>query len=133
MIESTSLNIHDKDKWSAAYKKYSLIQPFFEDEVQLTVLAKKHGIPLRTAKRWVKNYRESGIAGLLAKGRNPYGVRVSEKLQKIIEGMALRTPRLSIAAIQRAIKPAAEKIMNCFQVIQLYTGLFVRLIRLCLS
>lgn len=110
MIESTiHLNIHDKDKWGAAYKKYSFIQPFFEDDVQLTVLAKKHGIPLRTAKRWVKNYRESGIAGLLGKGRNPYGVRISEELQKIIEGLALRTPRLSIAAIQRAIKPAAVK------------------------
>ena len=107
-----SKNITDgisHEKWDLAYKKFQIIRPFLEEGVQIAEIAKNHGIAESTAWRWVKNCRQFGITGLSRKTRSKSGINVSGHLLKIIEGLALKTPRLSVASIQRAIKPVAAK------------------------
>ncbi len=101
--------IASEDDWNLAYKKFQIIRPFIEDNVQIAEISRHHKIAESTAWRWVKKYREEGISGLVRKRRLKSGMQVSEHLQKIIEGLALKTPRLSVASIQRTIKTVALK------------------------
>ncbi len=85
------------------------MQPYFQDGVPLTQLAREHGIPLRTARRWVSQYRSAGLAGLIRATRSDQGRRrLSTKLHDLIEGLALRRPRPSIATITRRVSTIAQ-------------------------
>lgn len=77
----------------------------------LSRVAKDQGIPLRTARRWVRHYRQEGLAGLVRKARHDKDKpRLSEALQQIIEGLALQKPPPSIATVHRKAAEAAEKL-----------------------
>lgn len=47
-----------------ALERFFVIRPFLEDGVPLAQIAREQTIPLRTLSRWVKRYREAGLAGL---------------------------------------------------------------------
>ncbi len=47
-----------------ALERFFVIRPFLEDGVPLAQIAREQAIPLRTLSRWVKRYREVGLAGL---------------------------------------------------------------------
>ena len=86
-----------------------MLQPFLEDGVPLPGLAREHGIPLRTARRWVKQYRSTGLAGLIRAPRSDHGRRrIPPELHDLIEGLTLRRPRPSIAAITRRVGTIAQ-------------------------
>jgi putative transposase len=74
-----------------------------EDGVPLAQLAREHGIQLRRLQRWVRAYRQQGLDGLALHTRADRGQRrrVSVELQQAIEGLALRRPPLSRAAVHR--------------------------------
>jgi putative transposase len=93
-----------------AQERFQVIRPFLEDGVSLSQIARDGGMPLRTAQRWVRRYRMHGIAGLARQGRNDKGQpRRAPSVRQLIEGLALRKPRLSAAAIHRkAVEAAAE-------------------------
>jgi len=92
-----------------ALGRFQAIRPFLEENVPLTQVAADCNISLRTARYWVKRYRRSGLAGLIRKERNDKDERkLSHELQQIIEGLALRKPRLSAAAIHRKAVETAK-------------------------
>ncbi len=85
------------------------MQPHLEDGVPLTQLAREHGIPLRTARRWIGRYRSSGLVGLERARRIDHGRRhLPTELQDLIEGLALCRPRPSIAMITRRVSTIAK-------------------------
>ena len=96
---------------SRALARFEIIRPFLEDGVPLTRLARERQIVVRTARRWVERYRENGLAGLARKERNDKNERkLLPELQKIIQGLALSRPKLSVAAVHRKAVEAARKL-----------------------
>jgi putative transposase len=92
-----------------AMARYRMIKPFLEDGVPLPDLAERHGLSVRTARRWVKRYREHGVAGLQRQPRADLGNprQLPTVLQGVIEALALQKPRLTIAAIHREVTQLA--------------------------
>ena len=68
-------------------------------------------VALRTIQRWLRRYREQGVAGLARQPRADRGTRTFPPDQvRLIEGLALRVPPQSIAAThRRAIAIATEQ------------------------
>jgi putative transposase len=58
---------------------------------------------VRTLRRWVRQYRAHGLAGLIRAARKDQGQRrsVTSHLQQVIEGLALQKPRRTVANIHR--------------------------------
>ena len=69
----------------------------------LARVAREHGIQLRRLQRWMRAYRQEGLAGLAFHIRADQGLRrrLSGELEQLIEGLALRRPPLSRAAVHR--------------------------------
>jgi putative transposase len=84
-----------------SYTKYKIIQPFLDESSSLKSVSISQDIPLRTLQRWCKLYKEQGFPGLEQQQRSDKGKyrHVSQKLLHFIEGLALKRPKLSIAAI----------------------------------
>lgn len=94
-----------------ALSRFQIIRPFIEDKVSLAQIARDNSIDLSTAKRWIKLYRNNGLAGLVRKVRSDRNAqRLSIQLQHAIEGLALRRPALSVATIRRETMIMAEKL-----------------------
>ncbi len=94
-----------------ALDRFQILRPFLEDGVPLARVARERGLILRTLRRWVVRYRREGLVGLARKGRNDKDASHSSALLlQAIEGLALKKPRLSTAAIHRQIVPIAEKL-----------------------
>ena len=97
-----------------ALARFQAIRPFLEENVPLTRIAGVSSISLRTARYWVKRYRQDGLEGLARKERNDKDERkLSSALQQLIEGLALRKPRLSAAAIHRKAVETGKKRGEC--------------------
>jgi putative transposase len=93
-----------------AYDRFQIIRPFLELGVPLTRIAQRENIPVRTMQRWLSQYRTTGLTGLGRKRRRDRGRRrVGAKLQQLIEGLALRTPRPSAAAVYRKVVLVASE------------------------
>jgi putative transposase len=94
-----------------ALERYQQLRPALEDGVLLAHMARSHQIPLRTAQRWVAQYRTYGLAGLIRAPRADRGQhrRIVPELQRLIEGLALQRPPPSTATIHRQIGPIARE------------------------
>jgi putative transposase len=102
-------DLSDEDR-TAALERFHLLQPFLDGEVQLTTLARELGVSLRTAQRWVAQYRQRGLAGLVRKTRSDQGEHhFSDELVHLVEGLALRRPRPSAAAVHRQAAAIARE------------------------
>jgi putative transposase len=87
-----------------AMDRFAALRPALEDGVPLTRAAADAGIPLRTAQRWLTRYRRHGLAGLARVARSDTGRRRSPAdLVALIEGLGLKRPRSSAAAIHRRV------------------------------
>ncbi len=107
----TPLSGLSDDARSRAHACFQAIRPFLEDGVPLTRIVQEKGIPLRTARRWVDRYRKEGLTGLARKERGDKDKRkLTPSLQQLIEGLALRKPRLPAATIHRQVAEAAKKL-----------------------
>src|SRR5271157_2903074 len=94
---------------SRALARFQTIRPFLEEGVPLTQIAREQGVVLRTARRWVDRYRREGLTGLARKERDDKDKRkLTPALQQVIEGLALRKPRLAVAAIHRKVAETAR-------------------------
>ena len=91
------------DERSRALERYRMLQPCVEHHVPLTHVARHHGIPLRTAQRWLAQYRRDGLARLARRQRSdrhhPHGLQ--PELTQLIEGLALRKPPPTVALVHR--------------------------------
>ena len=91
-----------------ALERFQLLRPALEESVPLAALARQQRIPLRTAQRWLRRYRQQGLAGLARTPHRDRGQRrLPEELRSLIEGLALRRPRPSVATITRQVAALA--------------------------
>ena len=58
-----------------ALARYHLLQPYLEGHVTLKSILDTHGLARRTAQRWVRQYRQMGLAGLARRQRSDRGRR----------------------------------------------------------
>jgi len=97
-----ALSPHERER---ALERYRMLQPCVEHHVPLTHVARHHGIPLRTAQRWLAQYRREGFARLARRRRSdrghPHGL--PPELTQMIEGLALRTPPPTVALVHRQV------------------------------
>ncbi|MCE5290841.1 MAG: Mu transposase C-terminal domain-containing protein [Nocardiaceae bacterium] len=92
-----------------ALRRWQVLAPHLQDGVPLTRAAAEADIALRTAQRWLHRYHASGLAGLARTPRTPNGRRTDPRLVAVIEKMALRKPRSSLASITRRAAEHAAK------------------------
>jgi putative transposase len=94
-----------------AWERFHVIRPFLHEGVPLVTLARQYAISLRTARRWVHRYRQGGLAALGRQARSDRGIRrgLSPMLVTLVEGLALQTPPLSVAAIYRQVAAVATE------------------------
>ncbi len=94
-----------------AHTRFTIIRPALEDGITQAQVARTHNIPDSTVRRWMKRYREKGMAGLADRSvRSDKGKsrRLPADAITLIEGLALQTPARSIAAIHRQVVTIAE-------------------------
>ncbi|HBD7140726.1 TPA: DDE-type integrase/transposase/recombinase [Legionella pneumophila] len=89
----------------SAFDKFKVIQSYLEDKATLTSIAKNSGVSIRSLHRWVEQYKVNGLDGLKSKSRNDKGSyrELTENLAQVIEGLALKKPKRTVAAIHRQI------------------------------
>lgn len=93
-----------------AMGRFVVLQPHLNAGVPLAEVARNAGVPLRSAQRWLARYRAAGLVGLVRAKRSDTGHRkLPADLVEWIEGMVLRKPRPSVAAIHRKITALAAK------------------------
>jgi putative transposase len=109
MQEFLALSEADRD---TAMQRFRWLEPHFERNRPLRVVAAEAGLAFRTAQRWVALYRSSGLASFARKTRLDYGARkvVSEPMKRAIEGLALESHPVPITSVHRQIKEYAEAI-----------------------
>ena len=93
-----------------AMERFAVLRPHLEEDVPLTEAARHAGVALRTAERWLSRYRQTGLAGLARPARNDADRhRLPADLVAFVEGMGLKKPRASVAAIHRRIGNIAKE------------------------
>jgi len=94
-----------------ALERFDALRMYLEDGVPLATIARRLGLTARTVQRWLRHYRAHGLAGLGRRPRADAGRRrLPADLERLIEGLALRTPPPSVAAVHRkAAQVAAER------------------------
>jgi putative transposase len=109
--QTLPLTAYTEEQRLLAQARFVLIRPFLEDGVPLTQIADAQHLPLRTARRWVADFRAHGLAGLIRQPRLDQGKRrgLPTDLPSLIEGLALQKPKRSVAAIHRQVVQIAEK------------------------
>ena len=93
-----------------AMSRFAVLRPHLEDGVSLPRAAAAAGVAVRTAERWLARYRTAGLVGLARAPRTDVGQRkVAAGIVEAIEGLYLRKPRPSVAAIHRRILKLAKE------------------------
>src|SRR5437870_2954423 len=93
-----------------ALDRFRLLRPCLEDGIPLAQVARTHGLELRTLQRWVARYRAAGLAGLARQPRaDRQRRRLPPELQRLIEGLALRTPPPTAAFVHRQVAAIAAQ------------------------
>src|SRR5579859_3208984 len=111
-VSSVPLTALSEDQRAQAHTRFTIIRPALEDGITQAQVARTHNIPASTVRRWVKRYREKGLAGLAdAKVRSDKGKsrRLPPDAITLIEGLALQTPPRSMAAIHRQVTAIAQE------------------------
>ena len=100
----------DDDQRNLALARFELLRPHLEEGRSLIEVWSGQTASFRTAQRWVAAYHAHGLSGLVRQRRADRGQRrqISTELQAVAEGLALRRPPWSIAAIERELKVLAE-------------------------
>ena len=100
----------DDDQRNLALVRFELLRPHLEEGRPLIEVWSGQKASFRTAQRWVAAYHAYGLCGLVRQGRSDRGRRrqISPEMQAVAEGLALRRPPWSIAAIERELRIFAE-------------------------
>ena len=105
---ATSFAALDGQQRKQAMARFAVLRSHLEDDVPLTRAAGEAGVPIRTAERWLARYRQGGLANLVRATRRDAGThQLPANLVALVEGLALKRPRSSAAAIHRRITAAA--------------------------
>ena len=95
-----------------AQSRFTIIRPALEEGITAARVARTQNIPASTVRRWMMQYRNKGLAGLAdAKTRSDKGKsrRLPADAITLVEGLALQTPRRSMAAIHRQVVTIAAE------------------------
>lgn len=94
-----------------AMARYRAIRAYVEVGTPLTEIAQRENQPLRTLRRWVRSYRTEGLLGLASQSRNDSGRRrrLTEEMEQLVEGLALKAPPLPIREIHRQVSAVAAR------------------------
>jgi putative transposase len=111
MADGASLTQFTEAERAAAQHRFAVVRPFLEEGVPLARLVREHGLALRTAWRWVRQYRQHGLAGLIPHPRTKPGQRrrLHPDLVRLVEGLALQTPPPTAATIHRQATAVATR------------------------
>ena len=105
-----SLSTYTGDQRNEALRRFYILQPHLEDQVSLTQIASSQQVSVRTLQRWVQNYHQSGLVGLIRKNRTDRGTRrIPQSLLLLIEGLLLKETPPSIASIHRQVEEIAKQ------------------------
>ena len=106
---ATSFAALDEQRRAEAMTRFAVLRPHLEEGVPLTRAASEAGVPARTAERWLARYRQGGLASLVRSSRRDAGThRSPATLIALVEGMGLKRPRSSAAAIHRRVGTVAR-------------------------
>lgn len=96
---------------SVAMRRWEVLRPHLQDGVPLAVASRDAEAPLRTAQRWLSQFRTGGLTALARQPRVDAGRRRTQgELITLIEGLALARPRPSVATNARKVTAlAADK------------------------
>jgi putative transposase len=110
-LASSPLTSLSEAQRAQALERFTIIRPALEKEITQAEVARTHQITLRTVQRWIKSYREQGLAGLADPARSDKGTPRSlpQMAIHLIEGLALQTPPRSAASIHRQITTIANE------------------------
>src|SRR4029450_9716723 len=93
-----------------AMARFVVLRSHLNEGIPLSEVARTAGVPLRSVQRWLARYRAAGLVGLVRAQRSDMGNRkLPAELVAWIEGMALRKPRPSIAAMHRQMTALATQ------------------------
>ncbi len=95
-----------------ALERFTIIRPTLEDGVSQVQVARASKRAESTIRLWIKRYREKGLAGLANHvSRSDKGTprTLEDTAIQLIEGLALQTPRRSMAAIHRQVTAIAKE------------------------
>ncbi len=108
-LAPSSLTSLSEEQRTQATSRFTIIRPALEKEITQAEVARTHQISLRTVQRWIKSYREQGLAGLADSTRTDKGAsrKLPQNAIRLIEGLALQTPPRSAASIHRQITTIA--------------------------
>jgi putative transposase len=91
-----------EEQRARAMQRWRILQPHIEEKVPLPAAAAAARVPVRTLERWLARYRDGGLTGLARSPRSDRGRRkLPGELVALIEGLALRRPPPSTAAVHR--------------------------------
>jgi putative transposase len=109
--EQPSLVALTEEQRQAALERYEILRPCLEQGVPVCDAAKLAGLGVRTLERFMADYRRRGLQGLVRKRRSDRGRRrkVTDSLERLVEGLALQTPTPTAAAIHRTVSEVAAK------------------------
>jgi len=92
-----------------ALVRFKVIAPFLEAGVPLPQIASAHDIPVRTLRRWVARYRDSGLAALGRLPRRKPTTITAPWWRPMAEALALEKPKRSVAGIHRLLSDYAKE------------------------
>ena len=100
-----------EEEQQQAFERYNIIKSFLENNTTLKKLVETEKVSYSTISRWVKNYRLNGFIGLIDKRRNDKGKNrvINDELKALIEGLALKKPKPSIASVHRKVSVVAKR------------------------
>jgi putative transposase len=106
-VPLTSLS---EEQRAEAHARFEMLRPALEEGVSQAQIARTHQLSKSAVQRWVKRYREQGLAGLVTTARKDKGKsrRLPEQAITLVEGLALQTPPRSAAAIHRQVVEIAK-------------------------
>ena len=93
-----------------AMARFAVLRPHLNEGIPLSEAARDAGVPLRSVQRWLARYRAAGL--VVWHERNDPIQAIASSLRncvQVIEGMALRKPRPSIAAMHRSMTALATQ------------------------
>ncbi|WP_339052467.1 helix-turn-helix domain-containing protein [Candidatus Lariskella endosymbiont of Epinotia ramella] len=106
---TNNLSKYSETQRNEALRRYKLIESFLCKKEALAVICSRHKLALRTARRWIADYKKQGLEGLIRQKRNDIAKRrsISNEIQQIAEGIYLQNAHLSISSIYRKVKEYA--------------------------
>ena len=109
-LEKTSAELSERQR-EQALERFAKIRPCVEEGVSQAEVARAHGVSSSTVQRWIKRYREQGLAGLAREGRADRGHSrgLSKEEIELIEGLYLRRPRPQLTSVYRKVCRVARE------------------------